>query len=133
MSKTSIFDSDSMAILYYPDKKILVQETLKFTTTEERRKALEAGLKMIEQDRVTKWLTNNKSGSAIPQEDIDWGINEWFPRAIKAGLQYWAVILPEKAVGKLSGKKMLDGAAQHGVSIKTFQTEEAALQWLEGL
>ena len=132
MSKTSIFDSDSMAILYYPDKKILVQETLKFTTTEERRKALEAGLKMIEQDRVTKWLTNNKSGSAIPQEDIDWGINEWFPRAIKAGLQYWAVILPEKAVGKLSGKKMVDALVERGITVKTFRTEEDAVKWLDG-
>ena len=133
MSKTSIFDNDSMAIFYYPDKKILVQETLKFATSEERREALGEGLKIIERDRVTKWLTNNKSGSAIPEEDFDWGINEWFPRAIKAGLKYWAVILPEKAVGKLSGKKMLDGALKHGISIKTFQTEEDALKWLDGL
>lgn len=132
MSKTSVFDSDSMAILYYPDKKILVQETLRFTTTEDRRKALEAGLEVIEKDRVTKWLTNNKSGSAIPQEDIDWGINEWFPRAIRAGLQYWAVILPEKAVGKLSGKKMMDALVERGVTVKTFQTEEDAVTWLDG-
>ena len=87
---------------------------------------------MIEQDRVTKWLTNNKSGSAIPQEDIDWGINEWFPRAIKAGLQYWAVILPEKAVGKLSGKKMVDALVERGITVKTFRTEEDAVKWLDG-
>ena len=133
MSKTTVFDSDSMAISYYPDKKILVQETLKFTSSEERRKSLEEGLKIIEKDHVTKWLTNNKSGSAIPEEDFEWGIDEWFPRAIKAGLKYWAVILPEKAVGKLSGKKMLDGVAKHGITIKIFQTEEDAVKWLDGV
>lgn len=133
MSKTTVFDSDSMPILYYQDKKILVQETLKFTTTEERRMALEKGLEVIERDRVSKWLTNNKSGSAIPQEDIDWGINEWFPRAIKAGLKHWAVILPEKAVGKLSGKKMVDALIAQGIKVKTFETEEDAVTWLDGL
>ena len=133
MVKTAIFNNDSMAIFYYPDTKILVQETLKFASSGERREALEEGLKIIERDHVPKWLTNNKSGSAIPEEDFNWGINIWFPKAIKAGLKYWAVILPEKAVGKLSGKKMLDGAAQHGVTIKIFQTEEDALKWLEGL
>ena len=133
MSKTPIFDNNSMAIFYYTDKKILVQETLKFATSEERREALGEGLKIIERDRVTKWLTNNKSGSAIPQEDIDWGINEWFPRAIKAGLKYWAVILPEKAVGKLSGKKMVEALIARGITVKTFQTEEDAVNWLDGL
>ena len=131
MSKSTVFDSESMAIRYYQDKKILVQETLKFTTTEERRKALEIGLEILERDRVSKWLTNNKSGSAIPQEDVDWGINDWFPRAIKAGLKYWAVILPEKAVGKLSGKKMVDALTAQGITVKTFQTEEEAVTWLD--
>ena len=133
MSRTTVFESDSMPIHYYPDKKILIQETLKFTTTEERRKALGEGLNIIERDHVTKWLTNNKSGSAIPQEDVDWGINEWFPKATKAGLKYWAVILPEKAVGKLSGKKMVDALVERGVTVKTFETEVDAINWLDSV
>ena len=133
MSRKTVFESDSMPIHYYPDKKILIQETLKFTTTEERRKALGEGLSIIERDHVTKWLTNNKSGSAIPQEDVDWGINEWFPKATRAGLKYWAVILPEKAVGKLSGKKMVDALVERGVTVKTFGTEVEAIKWLDSV
>lgn len=94
------------------------------------RKALEAGSEALEKHSLCKWLSDDRNNGPILDENIQWGITEWGPRAVRAGWKYWAIVAPEQfaAVGTL--EPIVNAYFEIGVHLMIFTTVEAALNWL---
>ncbi len=60
-------------------------------------------------------------------EDIQWGQDVWTPAVFAAGWKYWAIMMPDKVVGKMSMRRLIDQYSEMGVTVDIFDdTEEAA-------
>ena len=63
-------------------------------------------------------------------EDQQWVIDDWFPRAMDAGMRYLAVISPRFRVGKLT-TDVVTGKFKHpDLKVAHFNTVEKAVEWL---
>jgi hypothetical protein len=128
---TIILDNQYATLQVYPDIKIICHKVHKFIYGEAFRELMTKGADAFEKYKCIKWLSDDRGNSALRQEDIDWGNQNWEPRIMKAGWKYWALILPEKVVGQMNMKKLIDRYSQLGVNVKVFSDPEEAMKWLE--
>ncbi|HOQ00779.1 MAG TPA: hypothetical protein PK604_08145 [Acetivibrio clariflavus] len=49
---------------------------------------------------------------------------------MKAGWKYWAIIMPNLEVGKLSMKSLIKEYSELGVTVELFNDVESAFKWL---
>ncbi|MBZ0309352.1 MAG: hypothetical protein K8I82_25025 [Anaerolineae bacterium] len=131
MSRVTLLDTDYATLWYYPDAKIVHHTFHKFIYGDQLRAMLGKGLETFQQEGVTKWLSDDRNNTAVPQADIDWSLEEWMPAMMKAGWKYWAVVLPNKAVGKQSMARVIEAYSQLGLTIDVFDDPDEALHWLE--
>src|SRR5688572_8968572 len=80
-----------------------------FMSSEQFRDFLNKGLeKLIEKKKLHKqilWLADTRKHVVQPDKDTQWVADDWNPRAIKAGIEHVAFVLPENVFGKISVKK----------------------------
>jgi hypothetical protein len=88
------------------------------------------GAECLEQNRARKWLSDDTTHIVVREEDAIWTAKEWTPRVIRAGFQYWAIVLPFSEIGKLNLKRLAEEHARLGVTVKTFTGLDPALRWL---
>ncbi len=88
------------------------------------------GLEIFRKTGAQKWLSDDQKNNAMTQEDEDFANKEWLPHVIKAGWKYWALIMPNKVVGQMTRKRLIDVFAKMGVTVKIFESPEEALKWL---
>ncbi|MFC1884522.1 hypothetical protein ACFL2O_07115 [Thermodesulfobacteriota bacterium] len=131
MSKTVIFDDEFITVWYYPEDKIIHHQFHKYTQGQTLRDAFSAGAEILEKNRAQKWLSDDRLSSVINEEDMKWTSTVWRPLVTKAGWKYWALVLPEKAVGKLNMNRIIKDYANTGVTVKTFSEPDEGLKWLK--
>lgn len=49
---------------------------------------------------------------------------------MKAGWKYWALILPEKVIGQLYMKRLVERGDQQGITVQLFSDPAKAMAWL---
>ncbi len=133
MSKTTVLDNDYVTMWFHPEKKIVHHQFHKFIYGEPLRDTLMAGTRLLEKHQAQKWLSDDRNNAVLPEEDRNWGNANWFPQTIKAGWKYWALILPEKVVGQMSMKQLVDDYSKRGLSVRIFSNPDEGLKWLESL
>ncbi|OQY01016.1 MAG: hypothetical protein B6I20_08100 [Bacteroidetes bacterium 4572_117] len=85
----------------------------------------------LEKNKTSKVL-NNVSGLTMNTiENQEWTQNDWFPRAEKAGLKYYAFILADDVFGQVSAEQTNEKADEEGnIKIEYFDSKEKAVAWL---
>jgi hypothetical protein len=131
MEKEIILDNEYMTIWYYPYKKIVHHEFHKFTYGETLREVLSAGAAILEEKGAQKWLSDDRKNTTLGKDDMNWTATVWRPRVIKAGWKYWALVLPEKVLGQMAMKRIIEEYANTGVTVKIFSDPDEAMRWLE--
>ena len=131
MSGTTISDTEYATLWYHPESKIVHHQFHKFIHGDEFRQVLEKGLEIFKQNDAHKWLSDDKKNSTLTTEDSDWGQKDWFPRVFAAGWKYWAIVMPDKIVGKMNMQRFIDNYSTQGLMIDIFDDADEALQWLE--
>ena len=76
-------------------------------------------------------LRYDRKNTVISEEDMQWTATEWRPRVIKGGWKFWALVLPEKAIGQLNMKRITKQYADTGVTVQLFNDPDEAMKWLE--
>ncbi|HMQ56618.1 MAG TPA: hypothetical protein PKE64_31030 [Anaerolineae bacterium] len=127
----TILDNDTFTLRVYPDKKIVHHQIHKFVYGQAFQEVLTKGAELFEKHRCTKWLSDDRGNSALRQEDLQWGQTVWEPRVMKAGWKHWALVLPEKVVGQMNMKKLVERYSQLGLNVKAFSDPDQAMTWLE--
>jgi hypothetical protein len=131
MPPITIMNDANASMWYYPESKIVHHQMHQFFFGETFRSIMNKGIETLQKNGGHKWLADDRAVAAWAPEDMEWGNNDWFPRAVKAGWKYWAIIMPEKVVGKMTVKKLMDSYSARGVQTRVFSTPEEGKKWLE--
>jgi hypothetical protein len=129
MRREIVLDNEVACVWYYPDEKIMHHKFKKFIHGEAFQNVMLKAVSVFEKNKATKWLSDDRNNPAFRKEDRIWGDKNWAPRALKT-LKYWAMLMPEKILGKMNEKSMLDEYAELGVITEVFDNPEDALEWL---
>ncbi|KAB2872429.1 MAG: hypothetical protein OIN84_08445 [Candidatus Methanoperedens sp.] len=102
-----------------------------FLTPEEFKTVANQLLSILETKRLKKQLNDIKQMKVLKPEVQEWLNTDWFPRAQKIGLKYFAFVVPDDIFGKMS----MDGANKNaqnafGIEIQYFNNVDAAKNWL---
>lgn len=133
MMITTLLETDYATLWYYPEAKIVHHAFHKYIYGAQFRAVMRRGLDHFQEQRLTKWLSDDRRNSALPQADLDWSLEEWFPGMLEAGWKYWAVVLPENAVGRQNMERVINTYEERGLTIKTFSEPNEALEWLQSV
>ncbi len=131
MPTMKIISDENISMWYYPESKILHHQIHRFFCGKPFRDALDKGVEVFKKYGVQKWLSDDRRIPALSKEDLEWSHTDWFPRVLKAGWKYWALVMPEKVVGQLTLKKLVEDYGKQGLTVRLFTSPDEAKVWLE--
>ncbi|MGD9162382.1 MAG: hypothetical protein PVG39_28490 [Desulfobacteraceae bacterium] len=130
MAETELINNENMALWYDQTGKFVHHKIKKSLPKGAFEELLSTGADYLEKYGMKKWLSDETNFIALNKEDIEWGDKVWAPRVIKSGFKYWAVVMPESAVGSLQIKRFVDEYRERGVTVELFDSVDAAKTWL---
>jgi hypothetical protein len=133
MPDITIIQNEYATLLYYPDTKIVHHTFHKPIGGQEFRDVLNTGAKSLQEYGASKWLSDDRGNSALSPEDTEWSMTDWFPRAIKAGWKYWALVVPQDILARMNLKEFVDSYYKQGLRIMVFSKPQEAMEWLESV
>jgi hypothetical protein len=126
-----VLENDCVTMRYHEDSGILEHRFHKHMWGAKFREALDKGLEVLKAHGGSKWLSDDRCNAALPQDDTNWALNDWFPRVMKAGWKYWAIVLPEHVIGQMNMKRFIATYSAKGVTTRIFDDPVAAMEWLK--
>ena len=130
LNKIKVVENSDVSLYCYPDYGIVHHIMHRFVYGDTFRNLLTKGADVFIQYNCNKWLSDDKSSSALRQEDLEWGQQEWEPRVLKAGWDYWAMVMPEQILGQINRRKLVDRYKSQGVDVEVFSDVSEAFDWL---
>ncbi|HRF47642.1 MAG TPA: hypothetical protein PLC98_08465 [Anaerolineales bacterium] len=127
----TVVDKPSFIMWYYPDKKIVHHQIRKFSFGQEFRDFLLAGTEQIRKNKATKWLSDDRSNTALAKEDLDWAKTNWTPQTLQAGWKHWAIVQPASVLGKMAMDRVVKDYRDAGLNARFFSDVDEAMKWLE--
>jgi hypothetical protein len=131
MPTATILDDEYMSLWYHPETGIVHHRIHKYLVQGGFRKLLTASAEVLEANRATKYLSDDRTNVVVDPEDVKWADDNWYPRAIKAGLRHWALVLPSTMVGSLQARTILESRRKQGLDVEGFDSIETAMAWLQ--
>jgi len=128
-----------MPTIYYetPHFTILWDETCEavlavskgYREGEEMRRGLDKCLELLKVRNAHKWLSDSRDQRVVAEVDQRWVRDDWFPRAIEAGLRSAALLVPANMLASLSMNRVL---REIGPIVETryFDDLEKGREWL---
>lgn len=129
--RTPILENNCVSLWYYPELKIVHHQMCAAPASEQFRELLSAGAEVMERYRAQKWLSDDRGNTVLRDHDTDWADQEWLPRVLKAGFKYWAIVLPNAAIGKLNMRRLSAEHSDRGIISAVRETPESAFEWLK--
>ncbi|WP_157995081.1 hypothetical protein [Peristeroidobacter soli] len=102
----------------------------RYATSSQLRFVHECALDLLRRHALHKILGDDSSLAVITVDDQGWLREDWFPRALKAGLKATASKCPNGFFGKQSVANVMSGAPA-GVTLRSFEQLEEAKAWLQ--
>ena len=131
MPTQTIVQNSFFTLWYHPEKKIVHHQLHKFIAGGPFRELLMSGTDLIKKNAATKWLSDDRSNSALRQDDLEWSETEWAPVTAKSGWKFWAIVQPDKILGQVAMQRLTEKYAKLGVTARVFGDPGSAMSWLE--
>lgn len=125
------FDENYLKISYDADADCVIMQWKAFATSEEFRHGLNEGLKLIQQKNSPNWLADLRKMEAIDPEDEQWSNEDWFPRALQAGIKRMALVPSEDIFNSISVENIMNSVAGTGLVTHYFKQPDEAKSWLK--
>jgi hypothetical protein len=125
-----VLDNEFATLYVYPEKKVVHHVIKKFIFGDAFRTLMTRGADVFEEYNCSKWLSDDRKNSALKQEDVEWGQINWENRILAKGWKYWALVMPEKAIGQMNMRRLVDRYAGMGVTVSVFSDPDKAMAWL---
>jgi hypothetical protein len=118
--------------------RLVMLEWLDFCYGDEYKGTLGKVIEALIQNRSKKLLSDTRKMRPIPQEDQEWLMKEWVPRAAKAGLRHIGIVLPKTVLGQMSLQRIVQAGTGDKRFISSdgtsyFESIEDARKWLRSL
>ena len=130
MPEMTIIQNEYATLVYHPDTKIVHHTFHQPISGDKFRQVLNTGIDLLQQHQAFKWLSDDRNNLALPESDTKWSKINWFPRAVKAGWKYWALVVPQDFMARVNMKEFVDSYLDQGLTIKVFTHPDDAMQWL---
>ena len=125
------FSAPYLNIYWLEDIEAVRMEWKKYAAGKDFRNGLDTGLELIRKKNSSRWLADLRKMQVVNQEDQQWSNDDWFPRAIKAGIRKMAIIVPMDIFGKMSVNRIMQNISDIGLSTQYFDSVEDAIEWLK--
>ena len=89
------------------------------------------GVELFERHGASKWLSDDRGNGALHPDDGKWAMEVWSNRTVAAGWKYWAIVMPDAALGRANMRRFIREYADRGVDVKIFENPQEALEWLK--
>jgi hypothetical protein len=93
---------------------------------------LEAGLQALTEHAGSRWLADGRNMKLIKQTDQDFIVQEFFPRAVAAGLKRFALVIPLNELAMTTVDQLVRRLPAAKVEVACFPTVAEARSWLTG-
>jgi hypothetical protein len=133
MKKVTIQDDSDASLFYYPEIGAVHHVIKRFLEGDAFRNLMTRGADAFIEHGCTKWLADDRGLDAFRPEDLVWAGDNWQGRLRAAGWKHWAMILPDKVVGRVVAKKVAVRFIEAGLDVRTFEDEASALEWLASI
>ncbi|MFC4312861.1 hypothetical protein ACFPN2_27505 [Steroidobacter flavus] len=101
-----------------------------YATSAQLRFVHECALDLLRRHALHKILGDDSALAVIPVDDQGWLREDWFPRALEAGLKAAASKCPNGFFGKQSVANVMSGAPV-GITVRSFEQLDEAKAWLQ--
>lgn len=131
MSTLIVTDNEFATVRYYTESGIIHHEWKKYCHGKVFREIMLAATRCLKENKGTKWLSDDRNYQSLTEEDSIWGQKIWFMETIAAGWKHWAIIFPERQMGKISLSVMFSEYRAAGINAQAFDSVAEAMTWLE--
>jgi hypothetical protein len=131
MTRQIIVDNEYMTIEYLPERGVIYHTVHQPVSGNHLRDSLNAGTEFLKDNGVTKWLSDDRLNGPLPQEDAEWGFNDWNRRAISYGWKYWALVVPKEVKAAGSMIPVIENLYELGLRTQVFTDLDTAFAWLD--
>jgi hypothetical protein len=128
--RENVLESDQISVWCYPTLGLVHHQMHRNCHGEPFRQALTAGTQALRQHGATAWLSDDRLNGPLPDVDETWATGTWFPQTRAAGWKLWAIVVPERAVGKLNMKRFVEMYRKRGIEAQMFTELAPAFAWL---
>lgn len=125
------FEKFYCKIYFHDDLKAVHLDWNAQSTSGQFREACDFALNLLIEKKARKMIADNSKVSAVSEENQNWLIENWFPRAIEKGFEYSAVIQSNKEGVKSALQFIVSKVSTNHVIVQNFQELSSAKQWLK--
>lgn len=130
-AKREIYIQEKFITTYYlPEKEIIVEEWEGFAPSEGFREVSDGLIELMKAKACGKVINNFKRGKVILKPDQNWINENWFPRAVEAGLCKFAFLLADDVFNKMSVERIMEKTNFPSLQFRYFGSYEEAEKWL---
>lgn len=133
MVRMTIQDDLDAALYLYPEAGAVHSVIKRYLEGDAFKNLMTRGADLFIERGCTKWLSDDRGIDAFRPEDLAWAGENWQGRLRAAGWRHWAMILPDKVVGRVVAKKVAVRFIDAGLDVRTFEDEASALEWLAAI
>ena len=126
-----LIENEKVTLKVYPGKNIIHHKIKDFISGDRWKELMKTGIDAYKKHDCNKWLSDDRGNSALKDEDEKWAQEYWEPQILEAGWDYWAILMPEKAIGQMTLERLKGRYEDKGVEVKVFSDTDEALGWLE--
>lgn len=132
VSKQIFFDSESAQIYYDADINNTVIVWKKNITGIEYRRAFQAVLYTLKTYNTPGWIADLRLQGVVDDAEQFWFMSTVIPEAVRCGLKRIAAVGFNDPIRKSYYNRMIEKTAEAGITLKVFESLEAAVSWMEG-
>jgi hypothetical protein len=126
------FSSYGVAVVTWdPTLQAVHTEAQSWADPSEMAAVLEAGLQALTEHGGSRWLADGRSMKVVKQSDQDWIVQEFFPRALAAGLKRIALVIPESGLAMTTLDQLVHRLPASNLEVAFFPTVDEARSWLK--
>ncbi len=121
---------DALRIYYNKKANCIITRSIGFVYDVELRTFLDKIILFLEEKNTNKLIVDLTYRKTYTDEDQNWIDKDWFPRALKVGLNYFGYVLAEDLFMQLSADELM--VKQKGsVHVVPFKNLEKAIDWIK--
>jgi hypothetical protein len=124
------FQTPYLVLQYNDQEKYTAASWQHFPLSDEFRAGMDQIIRVMEEKKIGKVLTDTRKMGAISPDDQDWSINDWLPRAFAAGYRRIAIVISEDIFNQMSVEDIMSRVEGVDFVTKYFPSLEAGRQWL---
>ena len=127
----TILENEHATLVYHSQHKIVHHTFHKPLAGAFFREVLTRGVEHFERYGANKWLSDDRGNSALHPDDGKWAMEVWSKRTVAAGWKFWAIVMPDAALGRANMRRFIREYSDRGVEVRIFENPQEALEWLK--